>query len=415
MLPFNPFLQPTTRRLANSIRSTTKAHLAIRWKKPPTQCINSLQTRHTTTTITGSTAATPTSSKTRKRHRLWTDAETSELVEYVESTFVSSGRMVRWETVSNHLGFPHDACRARYTAWKRDRDSEKTDSIKLVTTQAGFLVRRRASILNKQGSVYTEWSPEEIGRLRTARGDPDKRCNHWESIVEYVGNGRTKSQCQNTWRLLRRREKLLALQTADAGAASDKRPDNGPQHGRWTRDEIDQLTALCKQSSGQNARFLTTAARNLFPHKPPDQVGRKLQTVKAAVAYQMKKARILEKLPELEQVVRDYGGVEKTDWRAVAKVAGVPEYECSELYRRAFLPSKSSVVWSHDEIDRLVRSLYDQRRCRPGYYDWHKAAADVGTRKHKHCFRKFHRDPEIGIAVGQMLSSAAPLKPLEDS
>ncbi|KAJ2665276.1 hypothetical protein IWW48_000164 [Coemansia sp. RSA 1200] len=419
MLPFTLFLQPCTRRLADSIQRTTKARLVIRWKKPLTQCTNSLQARHIATA--GSTAATPTpTSKRGKKQRLWTDAETSKLVEYVESTFVSSGWPVRWDIVSDHLGIPPDACRVWYTARKRDRAgknraSKKTDPIKVITTQAGLLARRRASILNKEGPRYTKWSPEEIDRLRAARGDPDKRCNHWKSIVEYVGNGRTKLQCINMWYDLRRREKLLALKSADAGTVADKRPANDPQHSRWTRDEIDQLIALCKQSSGQNARSLTTAAHNLFPHKPPDQVRRKLQTVKAAVAYQISKARILEKLPELEQMVRDYGGVEKTDWKAVAKTAGVPEHDCSDLYRRAFLPSRSSVIWTYDEKDRLARSLCGQRRSGPGYYDWHKAAADVGTRNHRHCARKFHRDPEIGIAVEQMLSDATPPKPSEDS
>ncbi|KAJ2654445.1 hypothetical protein IWW48_006101 [Coemansia sp. RSA 1200] len=121
-----------------------------------------------------------------------------------------------------------------------------------------------------------------------------------------------------------------------------------------------------------------------------------------------KKKRLLEKLPELRQMVKDHGGIEKAEWKAMSKAAGLTERECLEYFKWAFVPTREKAHWTREEEGRLAQSLRSQRQHWFGFYRWDTVAADVKTHTAKQCRRKFYFSTEIRKVVEQPLHDTLP-------
>ncbi|KAJ2751749.1 hypothetical protein H4S06_004075 [Coemansia sp. BCRC 34490] len=107
-------------------------------------------------------------------------------------------------------------------------------------------------------------------------------------------------------------------------------------------------------------------------------------------------------------MVKDYGGLEKADWKAISKVAGLTERECLGTFRRMFVPTRRMTYWTRDEEDRLVQSLRKQRQYWDGTYSWVKAAIDIGKFTNRQCHDKFYNSVKIRKAVEQPRSNTLP-------
>ncbi|KAJ2088088.1 hypothetical protein IW140_004235 [Coemansia sp. RSA 1813] len=320
------------------------------------------------------------------QYHQWTDTEVQQLVDYVNSEFLSHNSKPDWKKIGNHFGPSPRACRIRY--WRsqhidfKEKDTDTTDS--------ALMDKAVISSVSYARSLQRRWTPDEVARLREARGSSDKFIG-WDKVAECVGNGRTNGQCRDKWKMLCAEDgPAESRESYDDQSVQDERTTIR-RTGKWTADEIAQLNALMETSSEHVDEVLTHLAFATFPYKPHAQVRAKLKCHRRAV-YQKKRREQKDMVqPQLLQMVSAYGSAENADWEAIGKEVGMSVYLCQKTYKEALSSKNGSKRWTPDEVERLGKTLRSQK-AEAGSYDWEAVAVAVGTRTKQQCYSKVRFD-----------------------
>ncbi|KAJ2396715.1 hypothetical protein GGI23_003800, partial [Coemansia sp. RSA 2559] len=55
--------------------------------------------------------------------------------------------------------------------------------------------------------------------------------------------------------------------------------------------------------------------------------------------------------PQLQTLVSDFGGAEKTDWDAISKEIGLSAYRCQKTHHEMIVAKSSEKQWTPDEFE----------------------------------------------------------------
>ncbi|KAJ2869647.1 hypothetical protein GGI22_000110 [Coemansia erecta] len=232
--------------------------------------------------------------------------------------------------------------------------------------------------------TYIGWTADEVARLRNARGGRNPQFRDWDSVVEHVGNGKTKDSCLFIWKRLCSVDDLLELSKGQEVSAVPKETDTAAPFGEWTPDEAMQLKTRMDASPSYKD-FKLRIAYAMFPHKSRMHVCAKVRSLRGVSATDRSGVRLLITEKMLVQLVSDYGGVKIADWDAISKQCGVSVSRCQKIYLKTVLRKLVNERWSSAEENRLLAALRRQHAL-GGSYDWDAVAVAVETRTRQQSF-----------------------------
>ncbi|KAJ2403112.1 hypothetical protein GGI23_000191 [Coemansia sp. RSA 2559] len=303
------------------------------------------------------------------------DTDAQSLLGHVRTRFRSS--------IQNNIGSTIKI--ANYTAL-REINVEESPNV----SSNGF--QENSNYLSKDVLEFSKWIPytyigwtaDEVARLRNARGGRNPQFRDWDSVVEHVGNGKTKDSCLFIWKRLCSVDDLLELSKGQEVSAVPKETDTAAPFGEWTPDEAMQLKTRMDASPSYKD-FKLRIAYAMFPHKSRMHVCAKVRSLRGVSATDRSGVRLLITEKMLVQLVSDYGGVKIADWDAISKQCGVSVSRCQKIYLKTVLRKLVNERWSSAEENRLLAALRRQHAL-GGSYDWDAVAVAVETRTRQQSF-----------------------------